>query len=75
MSVAYCCAGLCVRGSSVRSIVSLKVCAVTGSFDGGENRNPFRIVKVYVFPSAETAGSASATSGSRCDPAGAGASG
>ena len=53
----------------------LKVCAVTGSFDGGEKRKPLRIVNVYVFPSAERSGSDWATSGTSCEPAGAGLSG
>ena len=38
--------GLFIVGSSVRSIVDLNVCAVTGSFEGGEKRNPRRIVNV-----------------------------
>jgi hypothetical protein len=32
-------------GDSARSIVYLNVSAVTGSFDGGEKRKPFRIRK------------------------------
>ena len=38
--------GLFIAGLSVRSIVSLNVCAVTGWFDGGEKRKPGRIVNV-----------------------------
>ena len=33
-------------GFSVRSIVALNVCAVTGSFEGGEKRKPGRILNV-----------------------------
>jgi len=55
--------GLWVPGFRVRAIVYLNVCAVTGSFEGGEKRKPRRIVNVYVLPSAERVGSASATSG------------
>jgi hypothetical protein len=33
------------RGDSARSIVNLKVSAVTGWFDGGEKRNPGRTRK------------------------------
>ncbi len=39
-------AGLFIRGFRERSIVCLNVCAVIGSFEGGEKRNPLRIVKV-----------------------------
>ena len=42
-----------IAGLSARSIVSLNVSAVTGSFDGGEKRKPGRIVNVYVRPSAD----------------------
>ena len=35
-----------VLGSSARSIARPKAAAVTGSFDGGEKRNPCRIRKV-----------------------------
>ena len=38
--------GSFIFGLSVRSIVSLNVCAVTGSFEGGEKRKPGRIVNV-----------------------------
>ena len=44
-------------------------------FEGGEKRKPCRIRKVYVRPSAEMAGMAAATSGTRREPSGAGASG
>jgi hypothetical protein len=71
----YAPAGLFILGSSVRSIVYLSVSAVTGWFDGGEKRKPLRIVNVYVLPSAERSGSASATSAVTCEPAGAGLSG
>lgn len=63
MSLAKPSAGDFIFGFRVRSIVSLKVCAVTGAFEGGEKRKPFRIVNVYVFPSAERFGKATATSG------------
>jgi hypothetical protein len=33
-------------GLKVRSIAYLNVCAVTASLEGGEKRNPFRIVNV-----------------------------
>ena len=62
-------------GLASRSIVDLKVDAVTGSFDGGENRNPGRILNVYVVPPAVGVGTASATSGTMRDPSGAGLSG
>ncbi len=39
-------AELFMTGLRVRSIVYLNVCAVTGSLEGGEKRNPFRIVNV-----------------------------
>ena len=51
-------------------MVYLNVSAVTGAFEGGENRNPLRIVNVYVRPSAERTGSDCATSGVRRAPAG-----
>jgi len=54
----------------LRSMAYLKVAAVTSSRKGGEKRNPLRIVKVYVRPSAETDGSERATSGTSCDPCG-----
>ena len=38
--------GFLIRGLRVRSMVYLKVSAVTGSFDGSEKRNPGRIVNV-----------------------------
>ena len=41
-----CAHGLCIPGFSVRSIVSLNVCAVTGWFEGGEKRKPGRILNV-----------------------------
>ena len=50
-------------GESARSIVCRNVCAVTSSLDGGEKRNPRRMLKLYVRPSAETAGMAAAISG------------
>ncbi len=53
----------------------LNVSAVTSSCEGGENRNPLRIVNVYARPSAETVGRERATSGTSCDPSGAGLSG
>ena len=64
-----------MTGLRVRSIACLNVCAVTGSPEGGEKRNPFRIVNMYVFPSAERVGSDWATSGTSWEPAGAGLSG
>jgi hypothetical protein len=39
-------AGLFNLGLSVRSIATLNVSAVTGSFDGGEKRKPPRMVYV-----------------------------
>ena len=45
------------------------VSAVTGAPDGGEKRNPARIWKVYVRPSADTSGGAAATSGTSRRPA------
>src|SRR5215218_7350774 len=60
------------RGESARSIVNLKVSAVTGSFDGGEKRKPGRMRKEYVRPSVDTVGGAAATSGTTRHPAGAG---
>src|SRR4051812_44075739 len=63
-------AGLLIRGFKVRSIVSLNVWAVTGWFEGGENRKPPRIVNVYVFPSAERVGNDCATSGTSWKAAG-----
>ena len=50
-------AGPCILALRLRSIVYLNVWAVTGASDGGEKRNPLRIVKVYVFPSRERSGS------------------
>ena len=47
----------------MRSSVYLKVAAVTGSFEGGENVKPGRIRKVYVLPPSVTLGMAAATSG------------
>ena len=35
-----------ILGLSARSIENLKVCAVTGAFDGGEKRKPGLIVNV-----------------------------
>ena len=56
-------------------MVALNVCAVTLSFEDGEKRKPDRIVKVYILPPSVGVGTASATSGTICDPAGAGLSG
>ena len=56
-------------------MVALNVCAVTASFEDGEKRKPDRIVKVYILPPSVGVGTASATSGTICDPAGAGLSG
>ena len=39
-----------LRGLRLRSIVCLKVSAVTSSFDGGEKRSPGRITNVYERP-------------------------
>jgi hypothetical protein len=69
MSARYSADGLCILRLSVRSIESLNVCAVTGWFDGGEKRKPWRIVNVYVLPSCERVGSDCATSGISCEPA------
>src|SRR5829696_5130287 len=44
------------RGESARSIVNLKVSAVTGLLDGGEKRKPGRIRKEYVRRSVDTVG-------------------
>src|SRR5205823_10532549 len=63
------------RGFASRSIVHLNVDAVTGSFDGGENRKPRRILNVYVVPPAVGVGTEPATSGTMRDPSGAGLSG
>ncbi len=52
-----------MRGSTLRSIVCLKVCAVTGWFDGGEKRMPGRIVNVYERPSLLTVGSGAGSVG------------
>lgn len=68
-------AGPFILGLRLRSIAYLNVCAVTGSFEGGEKRNPLRIVNVYVLPSADRAGSDWATSGTTREPAGPGLSG
>ena len=46
MSLMNCAPGDCIRGLRTRSMTNLKVCAVTGWFDGGENLKPLRIVKV-----------------------------
>src|SRR6478609_8741549 len=64
-----------MRGLATRSMVDLNVSAVTCSFDGGEKRKPGRILKVYVFPPSVGVGTASATSGTMWEPAGAGLSG
>ena len=64
-----------MRGSTLRSIVCLKVCAVTGWFDGGEKRMPGRIVNVYERPSLLTVGRARAASGTRRRPPAPGSSG
>src|SRR4051794_39647096 len=58
----------CTLGLSVRSMVCLNVSAVTGSLEGGENRNPGRIRNVYVRPPCERVGMASAISGRRVAP-------
>jgi hypothetical protein len=50
-------------------MVALNVCAVTSSFEDGEKRKPDRIVKVYILPPSVGVGTASATSGTICDPA------
>src|SRR5712691_1528792 len=63
-------AGPFILGLRLRSIEYLNVCAVTGSFEGGEKRNPLRILNVYVLPSADRAGSDWATSGTTREPAG-----
>ena len=62
-------------GESARSIVYLNVVAVTIWFEGGENRKPGVILKVYVRPSGERDGQAAAISGTSRQPSGAGASG
>ena len=62
-------------GDRARSIVYLNVAAVTGWSEGGENRKPGLIVKVKVRPSGDTAGQATAASGTSRQPAGAAASG
>ena len=46
MSLMNCAPGDCIRGFRMRSITNLKVCAVTGWFEGGENVKPLRIVNV-----------------------------
>src|ERR1700733_3971307 len=56
-------------------MVALNVCAVTALFEDGEKRKPGRIVKLYVLPPLVGVGTASATSGTICDAAGAGLSG
>ena len=53
-----------------RSSECLNVAAVTGSFEGGEKRKPVLMWKVYVRPSAETAGIAAAISGRSWAPSG-----
>ena len=63
------CAGEFIFLFRSRSMTCLNVIAVTAAPDGGENRNPLRIVKVYVLPPFETAGSDSATSGCSVAPA------
>ena len=45
-----------MRGLRLRSIVCLKVSAVTGSFEGGEKRMPGRITNVYERPPSLTIG-------------------
>ena len=60
---------------SARSMVALNVSAVTAWPEGGENRKPARIRNVYVRPSADTSGSAAATSGRSVRPAAPEASG
>ena len=63
-----------LRGLRLRSIVCLKVCAVTSWFDGGEKRKPGRITNVYVRPPSLTVGAARAASGTSRRPAGPGSS-
>jgi hypothetical protein len=55
-------------GDSARSIEYRTASAVTGWFDGGENRYPGRILNTYVLPSPETSGIPAAISGCNCDP-------
>ena len=57
-------------GLSTRSNVRTNASAVTGSFDGGEKRNPRRTVNTYVRPSADTVGGPPATSGTSLAPSG-----
>src|SRR5947209_3674723 len=47
------------RGFATRSMVDLKVDALTCSFEGGENRKPGRILNVYVVPPTVGAGTVS----------------
>ena len=64
-----------LRGLRLRSIVCLKVSAVTSSFDGGEKRMPGRITNVYERPPSLTVGAARAASGTSRRPASPGSSG
>ncbi len=57
-------------GDSARSIEYRTASAVTGWFDGGENRYPGRIVNTYVLPPAESSGIPAAISGCSCAPPG-----
>jgi hypothetical protein len=64
MSPKNCVAGDCIVGWRSRSNTNSYVWAVTSSVAaGGEKPKPSRIVKVYVRPSLEIVGMASATSG------------
>src|SRR5262245_3841698 len=62
-------------GLALRSIACLKVCAVTGWFEGGEKRMPGRIVNTYERPSSLTLGRLRAASGTRRRPPGPASSG
>jgi hypothetical protein len=62
-------------GDSVRSIVRWKARASSAAPDGGEKRRPLRIRNVYVRPSADRAGMATAASGRNRCPAAPAASG
>ena len=64
-----------LRGLRLRSIVCLKVSAVTGWFEGGEKRMPGRITNVYERPPSLTVGAARAASGTSRSPASPGSSG
>src|SRR5262249_44357104 len=60
-----------IAGDSARSIEKRNVSAVTGWLEGGENRNPSRIVNRYTLPSTSTL---LATSGCSVAPPGPSAS-